>query len=85
MIDPWLDDGPQYADMLWKEEGLCWNTDPSPFFPDRGASTVPAKMICYICPVQNECLEFAIEKPQPGVWGGKSETERAKIRRERRR
>jgi WhiB family redox-sensing transcriptional regulator len=36
-----------------------------------------AKAICAVCPVQVECLEYAIRTREPhGVWGGLSEMER---------
>lgn len=55
------------------------------FFPERGGSTVIAKAICGKCPVQEECLEYAVERKERfGIWGGKSERERRAIRRERR-
>jgi WhiB family redox-sensing transcriptional regulator len=41
-----------------------------------------AKAVCATCPVQSECLEFAIATNQEyGVWGGTSEEERRVLRR----
>ena len=35
------------------------------------------------CPVRYECLKYAVFRPEPsGVWGGVSERERRRIRRE---
>ena len=35
------------------------------------------------CPVRYECLRYAVYRPEPnGVWGGVSERERRRIRRE---
>jgi WhiB family transcriptional regulator, redox-sensing transcriptional regulator len=36
-----------------------------------------AKRICAGCPVQRECLEYALRVREPfGIWGGLNETER---------
>jgi WhiB family redox-sensing transcriptional regulator len=54
------------------------------FFPARGESLRDAKAVCTVCPVKNECLEFALRlKVAHGVWGGLSERERRSLRRER--
>jgi WhiB family redox-sensing transcriptional regulator len=42
-----------------------------------------AKSICALCPVQAECLDFAITSNQEfGVWGGTAEEERRVLRRQ---
>lgn len=54
------------------------------FFPRSGGSNgAEARRVCHGCPVQNACLEYAIENPQYGIWGGTSRKERAQIARER--
>ena len=54
------------------------------FFPERGASTRKAKSICRACTVQDDCLEFAIDQSEKfGIWGGLSERERRRIKRQR--
>ena len=43
-----------------------------------------AKGICRECIVREECLEFAITTGEKfGIWGGMSERERRRVRRER--
>lgn len=70
--------------MAWQDLAKCRGADPDLFFPERGASTRTAKGICRECSVQAECLEFAIVSSEKfGIWGGMSERERRKIRRER--
>ena len=65
-------------------EGACINADPEIFFPDRGDSADEAKAICNVCPVINECLEYAIDNREKfGVWGGKRTSERKVIIRRR--
>ena len=58
--------------------------DPDLFFPERGASTREAKAVCRACVVQNECLEYALVNGEKfGIWGGLSERERRRLRRQR--
>jgi WhiB family transcriptional regulator, redox-sensing transcriptional regulator len=73
----------------WVSRGACQRADPDLFFPvtDQGpaaAQVAAAKDVCRRCPVQPECLEFALISGQRfGVWGGASEQERSRMRRNR--
>jgi len=68
----------------WQQLAACRGADPDIFFPERGSSTKTAKSICRACSVRAECLEYAIVSTQRfGIWGGFSERERRKLRRER--
>lgn len=68
----------------WKSKGICAGLDPEMFHPRRGEGEEAAKAICAQCPVQAECLEYALANVmRVGVWGGASERERRMIRRER--
>ena len=70
--------------LSWQEFANCSGADQDLFFPERGASTRKAKAICAACSVKEECLEFAITQGERfGIWGGLSERERRKIRRQR--
>ncbi|GAA3435620.1 putative Fe-S protein YdhL (DUF1289 family) [Kutzneria kofuensis] len=64
--------------------GLCAQTDPEAFFPAKGGPTRDAKRICQGCDVKPECLAYALSHDERhGVWGGLSERERRKLRRDR--
>jgi WhiB family redox-sensing transcriptional regulator len=66
----------------WMAAGLCAQTDPDAFFPEKGGSTREAKAVCRRCPVIDECLTYAIEHDERfGIWGGYSERERRRIKR----
>ena len=73
-------------ELRWQDFALCAQTDPDIFFPEKGGSTAPATSVCASCPVQAECLEYAIVNDiRHGIWGGMSDNDRRKISRERRR
>lgn len=62
-------------------DGLCTQTDPELFFPEKGGSTREAKKVCANCTVRAECLSYALENDERfGIWGGLSERERRKLR-----
>ena len=70
-------------DQGWQEQALCAETDPEAFFPEKGGSTREAKKICTGCEVRTECLEYALSNDERfGIWGGLSERERRRVRRQ---
>ena len=72
------------TDRRWQERANCLGVDPDLFFPERGASTKEAKSVCGGCEVKSECLEYALRHGEKfGIWGGMSERERRRIRRQR--
>lgn len=71
------------ASTAWQEYALCAQVDPDAFFVEKGQSTRPAKKVCAGCFVQAECLDYALERDERfGVWGGKSERERRRIKQQ---
>lgn len=69
--------------LAWQTDALCAQTDPEAFFPEKGGSTREAKRICDGCEVRSECLDYALANDERfGIWGGLSERERRKLRRE---
>src|SRR6478735_3198813 len=72
------------AERRWQEQANCLGVDPDLFFPERGASTKEAKAVCRGCQVREDCLEYALANGEKfGIWGGLSERERRRIRRQR--
>lgn len=67
----------------WRASAVCAQTDMELFFPEKGGQAAPAKQLCAVCPVRVECLAVALEQRELGVWGGTTESERARMRRER--
>jgi WhiB family redox-sensing transcriptional regulator len=72
------------GERRWQENANCLGVDPDLFFPERGASTREAKSVCRGCEVRVECLEYALAHGEKfGIWGGLSERERRRVRRQR--
>jgi WhiB family transcriptional regulator, redox-sensing transcriptional regulator len=72
-----------WEDVGWQDRALCAQTDPEAFFPEKGGSTREAKKVCRGCEVRAECLEYALENDERfGIWGGLSERERRRLKRE---
>jgi WhiB family redox-sensing transcriptional regulator len=68
----------------WQAEANCLGDDPDLFFPERGASTREAQAVCRGSVVRTECLEYALVNGEKfGIWGGLSERERRRLRRQR--
>jgi WhiB family redox-sensing transcriptional regulator len=69
--------------LSWQDKALCAQTDPEAFFPEKGGSTREAKRICVSCEVKQECLEYALMQDERfGIWGGLSERERRRLKRQ---
>lgn len=72
------------AATRWMAQANCTDLDTRLFFPGQGESSREAKAVCEGCIVRAECLEYALVNREIfGVWGGKSERQRRRIRGER--
>lgn len=77
---PWSGAAALITPEPWVQDGLCTQTDPDMFFPDKGYASKPARDICADCDVVAEGLAYALRtKQQYGVWGGKTERQRRKM------
>lgn len=65
----------------WMESAVCASADPEEWFPEKGVRAAKAKKICATCPVIDECLQFAIDNNEVGIWGGTSRRERVRLMR----
>jgi WhiB family redox-sensing transcriptional regulator len=76
-----------WDDDAWRDNASCRTSHPDLFFPvGAGRSAVDlvdaAKAVCRACVARPACLEFALVRNQEsGVWGGTSEEERRRLRR----
>lgn len=75
----------------WADRGSCKGLTHKEvvtyFFPLKTSSIeiLKAKEICAVCPVLEECREYALAHSDHGVWGGMSERERNVERSRRKR
>lgn len=75
--------------------GKCKGQDVSHWFPraDKGQNAEEraeyrrsiqfAISVCEQCDVQEHCLEYSLRHEPHGIWGGKTEVERAMLRNEK--
>lgn len=70
---------PRMLELL--EAAVCASSDPEVFFPVVGGSAGPAKAMCGLCDVQEECRAEALsDAGLDGVWGGLTLRERRRLR-----
>jgi WhiB family redox-sensing transcriptional regulator len=70
----------------WQRRAACRDEDPELFFPTSPAAAAiwSARAVCRRCPVEGDCLRWALDTGQDhGVWGGMTEEERRDARAER--
>jgi WhiB family redox-sensing transcriptional regulator len=69
----------------WRQRAACRGIDADVFYPLSDEMAEEAKGICADCPVREACLEHALmTRERDGVWGGRTERERRRILRQRR-
>jgi WhiB family redox-sensing transcriptional regulator len=68
-------------DSSWRELASCKGSDPNKFFRERGSTGYSAeRLLCALCPVRDNCLDFALSNHiQHGFFGGFSKEERQQI------
>lgn len=75
----------QMTERTWQLRAACRGPESALFFPpttperkdERDLRESKAKAICRECPVQAECLDYALGIREPhGIWGGLTEAER---------
>lgn len=75
----------------WMQRGAC-RTAPSSVFmsEDDGVEEAPypteeQEYYCNLCPVRADCLAYALEHDEWGVWGGTTSYQRRQLNRARER
>ena len=75
-------DVPILHERPWAVFAACKDEQGMAFFPQTRDEEVQALTICGICPVSEDCLDYALEtKERFGVWGGTTEKERRRLSR----
>jgi WhiB family transcriptional regulator, redox-sensing transcriptional regulator len=63
----------------WRSAAACAGLGPELFFDRSQRSAAEAKRICESCPVVDACAEHAHRTGEIfGIWGGRTESERAR-------
>jgi WhiB family transcriptional regulator, redox-sensing transcriptional regulator len=77
--------------VSWLDRAACRGMDAQLFFgPDgetgqgREIREAKAKVICALCPVREQCFDYALRHSiKQGIWGGLNSEERTRERRRR--
>ena len=69
----------------WHARGLCVGADPEIFFPSHGDLGTEARQICIGCGVREDCLKYAIEADEFGIWAGLDQQQRRALRKKQHR
>lgn len=70
-------------DTAWMDEALCAQIGGDVFHPENGEGFEEARAACALCPVRQQCLDYATEHDiRYGVWGGAPHRERAGRRKQ---
>lgn len=60
----------------WTAQAACRGAETRIFFVEAGANLERARGYCDRCEVAAQCLAFALERSELGMWGGTSPKER---------
>jgi WhiB family redox-sensing transcriptional regulator len=71
--------------MSWTENAACKGKGHLFFEDDHLTIVRKAKAVCATCPVVDQCLVYAMDHNEFGVWGGMTANERKNIRRREKR
>jgi len=62
---------------MWQFQAMCRVEDSDIFFSELASKVARAKAVCSTCPVQKQCLDFAISNNiEEGIFGGLTFDER---------
>lgn len=66
----------------WQKHAACRGLPTGLFYPPTDAAAAAALAVCTRCPVRAACEQHALATGEEyGIWGGRTEAERARIRR----
>ena len=80
-----MNPGNEFTVAMPRFEGnaACAETDPDAFYPEPGGEGIvvanQARAICNGCEIRRQCLQWAIDNNEAGIWGGLTEDQRKKI------
>ena len=68
----------------WTRHAACADLDVAAFFPEQHGSKgtlAAARAVCARCPVQGQCLQWALDHNETGIWAGTTDNQRRQMRR----
>lgn len=78
---------PKYKEVNWQEAACRGSVYTDIFYSVEEERSIMAyeyinalRLICTACPIWKECLTYAFEHEDYGVWGGMTSIERASFR-----
>lgn len=79
----------EIAPTGWQDRAACTERTDLTWFPDAqgtSKSQMAAIEVCRTCPVELDCLRYAVANGENyGIWGGMTTDQRTNLRRDRRR
>ena len=75
-----------HADVDWSQ-AACLGTYTESWYVEghtAHADYVALRRVCKVCPIRDECAEYAIYNEAFGFWGGLAPKERERLRSKRR-
>jgi WhiB family redox-sensing transcriptional regulator len=69
----------------WHARGLCVGADPEIFFPSHGDPATEARQVCADCGVRDDCLKYATDADEFGIWAGLDQQQRRALRKKQQR
>lgn len=72
--------------LTWMSRASCAGESTETFYPpklginERDYDTRRALALCKQCEVMDECLRYAIDNVEAGIWGGTTEGQRRHMR-----
>ena len=69
----------------WRDQAACRDSDPELWFPVSEAIVhddviQAAFSVCAGCPVRAQCLQWALDHDEQGIWGGTTGAQRTPMR-----
>jgi WhiB family redox-sensing transcriptional regulator len=60
-------------------QAACTGVNPETFQSEHPSRIAAAKRVCVTCPILSDCLNWAIDNFEEGVWGGTTSWERQSV------
>jgi len=76
-----LPNGSPFLDQAWVKRAACLDHPELDWFSRADRMKNACRALCEKCVVRSECLTFAIENDELGIWAGLDQRERRQVKR----